>query len=308
MSIQHNRCNVLFVGGGRRVTLAKYFQERGRVFSYETDQCPIAQQCQVIPGKLWTDLSIYQHLKDTIDSYNIHLTIPLHDEAVRVLAELNRSEVSPVTTASVCFDKYYFQEWMLAYFPTWYPKHDNTSPVICKPRFGYGSRNIHIEQSVSTKAAQQYKQDGYIIQKYVSGGQEYTVDAYFNKHGKMVGAFPRTRLRVAGGEVINSCTVQDTELITITKRVGETLKLRGPICMQYIKSQSCPHPMLIEINARFGGGSTLTLHAGFDMIDLLIKEYVQHVDITDIGQEYCKFYKWQTLMLRYLSDTFTYIK
>lgn len=42
--------------------------------------------------------------------------------------------------------------------------------------------------------------------------------------------------------------------------------------MQFI-SDSSDKLWIMEVNARFGGGATLSIAAGFDMINLLEKEY-----------------------------------
>jgi len=101
---------------------------------------------------------------------------------------------------------------------------------------------------------------------------EYTVDAYFNKQGKMVDAVPRIRTRVAGGEVIESTTVIKPKLNQFTREVGEELGLIGPICAQYIVDNE-NRVYIIEINARFGGGTVLSMEAGLPIIPLLHYEY-----------------------------------
>jgi biotin carboxylase len=109
-------------------------------------------------------------------------------------------------------------------------------------------------------------------------GNEYSVDAYFNRLGELVGASPRTRIRVAGGEVIESMTVNRPDLVVATRRVGEALGLTGPACIQFIEDKDDSNkPYVMEVNGRFGGGAPLSIIAGLRIPELVIDEYVNNV-------------------------------
>lgn len=267
--------NVLLVAAGRRVTFATQLQKHNcKVFGYDlAKEVPLSDVATVIVGKKWDDLDLLDHLNETINKYKIDLLIPLDCKGVEAISKISSTlDCNVVCTnpksALYCLDKLKLQSFMVKYFPQWYPSPVLDKPCIIKPRFGYGSEGIQSDPMYSKNLSKSEE----VVVQYKLTGQEYSVDAYFNKQGRMVGASPRTRLWVSGGEVLESETVQNNELILMTKNIGEKLKLNGPTCFQYIKDEA-DNPKLTEINARFGGGSTLSIEAGLDMIQLIIEEY-----------------------------------
>jgi carbamoyl-phosphate synthase large subunit len=285
--------NVLFVGGGRRNTLARMFAARGcNVFAYEISKdVPIVEEAVVIVGESFNSLRFVEDLQYTVDTCEIDLVIPLMDQAVPLCAKLERTAAicSPYNSSLKCLDKKVFERFMLEWFPEIYPEADN-GVLIKKPRFGHGSTGVEIVNK---------RVDAESIYQSRKIGKEYTVDAYFDKNMNIVGACPRERTRVAGGEVVESRTVDMPLLERATSKVGRAIGLRGPVCMQYIIEPN-GNFYLFEINARFGGGSTLSIEAGLDMIDMIKKEYIY-------GQELCaSSYKidHNMLMKRFFKDVY----
>lgn len=285
--------NILFVGGGRRNTLAGIFKDKGcNVYSYEIDRyATISEEATIIIGEKFNSPNFVDNLKSCIDIYEIDLVIPLQDQAVPLCENIKNCVCSKLEASTTCLDKKIFERFMLENFPKFYPKID-AGKVIKKPRFGYGSNGIKI-----LDAPDHFSND-YVYQSY-KVGREYTVDAYFDKSSKIVGASPRERLRTAGGEVIESITVNMPNLVESTKQIGERLKLIGPICMQYIVEPS-GDLYLFEINCRFGGGSTLSIAAGFDMIDMLKKEYIDCLPICASSYKI----QYNMVMKRFFKDVY----
>lgn len=271
-NVSTKRINVLFVGGGRRNTLAKYFKARGfNVYAYETDlTSPIREEAVIVKGERFDSANFISHLQKCISDNKIQVVIPLMDTAIPLMSGIRQAVCSPYDAAIHCTDKTLFENFMLDNFPTLYPKAERGTKLIQKPRFGCGSKDIKILDPMPVAILPKSNQN-FIIQSY-KVGKEYTVDAYFDRDCRMVAASPRERIRVAGGEVVDSKTVQHDALYNYTKSIGEALCLRGPVCMQFIISGGKAY--LFEINARFGGGSTLSLYAGLDMIDMIKKEYI----------------------------------
>lgn len=269
---------VLFIGGGRRKELAKKFIERGfDVFSYEVDQyCPISKVANIIHGVKWKNDQIINDIEENIKKYKIDISIPLQDEAIFACSEVSNIICSFRESANICFDKIAFENFMLSdqILKQYYPflgedKHN----VIKKYRYGYGSKNIYKINKLTEE------KDGDFVYQKIIEGTEYTVDCYFDKNNKFFKGISRTRERVADGEVIDSRIKINTPLIETSKLIGEKLKLKGPICMQYIISNQDSRPYLFEINARFGGGSSFSIEAGLDMIDMIKKEYITNESI-----------------------------
>lgn len=270
MSTKH--INILFLGAGRRVSLAERFIARDyEIYSYEiSGQVPIASVATVIEGLFWEDDNILNHIANVCIENDIELVIPFQDEALLVCNKLQEKGFSCVCSgyeaSEVCFDKRKFEFFMLQNFEDMYPKEDDSFPKIVKPVFGSGSTGIHTINSAFDKV----DRNECVVQTKISG-IEYSVDAFFDTRGFFIDAVSRKRIRVDGGEVVTSLTKRCDRIIQNTKLVGEKLQLKGPACFQYMVSDK---PYLIEINARFGGGATLSLEAGFDMIDLVGKYYL----------------------------------
>ena len=54
------------------------------------------------------------------------------------------------------------------------------------------------------------------------------------------------------------------------------------MCFQYIVNTISGKVYLIEINARFGGGCIVSLDAGFDMVGMILQEYIYNKKIEPI--------------------------
>ncbi len=264
---------VLFIGGGRRTQLASYFKEWGcQIFGYELDpRVPLRDYGPVFTGKRWDDPTLKDDLAYIMKGHEIDLAVPLDCRAVGVVAWLPLPKPVVVTggrSALTCLDKRLF-EAAAERFADLYPYPAEGFPAVSKPKKGFGSNGVeYIDRYVP---GYQAKFPDNVFQKRLPG-PEFSVDAYWNRQGEFVGASPRQRLRVAGGEVLDSITVNRPDLIDAARRVGDAVKLKGPACIQFM-DDGAGRPYVIEVNARFGGGSTLSLHAGLNMVEYVLREY-----------------------------------
>src|SRR5208337_1181645 len=140
--------NVLFVGGGRRISLAERFIKHNcKIFSYETNiNSPISTIGTIIPGLKWNDPEILEHLNFSCKQNNIDLVIPLQDEAISICCQINSAKVPGSLNASqICYDKKKFEEYFINVHE--YPYFDideDIGKIIVKPIFGFGSGGIKI--------------------------------------------------------------------------------------------------------------------------------------------------------------------
>ena len=266
---------ILFIGGGNRNSLADHFIKYGaEIFAYEYDiNAPIKTVATIITGLMWADADINDDILSVCDRNNIDLVIPLQDAAVKIVARLPlNAPVSNEYVSGVCLDKKLFGDWAMDNIKYCYPAvTEVTKTVIDKPRCGFASRGIQIKPAYESGIKDMARQ------AYVDG-TEYSADAYFNKPGELIGAVVRKRLIIKGGEVTKSETIdRDTEvynkIFDIIRDVGQKMPLAGPFCFQFIEDKD-KAVFIIEINARFGGGSILSLEAGFDMVKFIVDEYI----------------------------------
>ena len=294
--------NVLFVGGGRRVSLAKRFLAKGcRLFSYEVDtNCPISEVALIIPGLRWKDPKLQNHLQDTCENYDIKLVIPLQDEAIPLCCGLMARCPASLEAARICFDKKAFENFLGGYseYPIPHPAYNGR--IIAKPRFGFNSRGISIIDCIEGYSGDR---ESTVFQRYIEG-TEYSVDCYFNQDSDLVGYVPRQRIVVQGGEVIQSTTIHRSNplyekfgefIARAFRRIGAV----GPYCIQFIENNG--NIYVIEANARFGGGVILSLEAGFDIVTLILADYIWGFKTTPKGTP---SWKESFSMTRYFSEHF----
>lgn len=259
------KSRVLFVGGGRRVSLAELFVERGAdVYAYELDaSAPVSKLADVIVGADFDDPDCRPDIEQVVKKHRITHVVPLMDEAAVVCGGMPQCVGSPAGVAELCRDKFHFANWMEEQLPDLYPSPGFLRyPKFAKPRFGRSSRQTRVLDRPATIELS----SSWVIQDYLDG-EEVSVDV-FVRGGKAVGAVARTRDRVEGGEAIESTVVEDRVLhgvyAHIACQVAEAIGIRGPANVQIRGSK------VIEVNPRFGGGSVLSVAAGLDLVGLCL--------------------------------------
>lgn len=109
-----------------------------------------------------------------------------------------------------------------------------------------------------------------VLHEEIVPGLEISLDVYVDQQGQSrVSA--RDRLRITGGEVQHTTVREPTKVeLSNALLLVESFKLRGPCNLQFIGSPS----KFLEVNPRFGGGSTASVEAGWKAWDWLIREYL----------------------------------
>lgn len=276
--------NILFLGGGRRLSLFQCFEKAcaaegvpAKLFSYELSRfVPVASIATVIEGREWDSPNFAEDLLDVVKRHNIRVVVPLMNGAATALSMISDEvqnidcwpAVSNYSVCRMCEDKRATEAWFNEHHvrtPLSYPKC-NSRDLIAKPRFGFGGRGI---ERIRLEDVKRYEERDYLIQAIVEG-LEYSVDAYVSKDGTILGSVSRRRLRIADGEVINSLTIRRESLLKEAERILKEGHFRGPVTLQAIEQDNSY--WFIDINPRFGGGVVLSIHAGADFPRLLIRE------------------------------------
>jgi len=274
--------NILFLGAGKRVSLVEGFlfaaQELGvtlNISSYEIDaNQPVATISKVIVGKSWKDPGVSDDILRVMTEEEIDILISNVDPAVSIHSELSKISPaasftsSPVAT-EICQSKILFQEFCEAKGLKIIPRAEaDVYPYFRKPEFGAASIGAQLVSNASQESESYSKE---IRQRYIEG-IEYSVDAYISRTGEILGISPRVRISTLGGEVSESMTIADDEIVERSKEVIKVIGLVGPVTIQFIRESTTADLFLMEVNPRFGGGAVLSIAAGFNFPKLLLLE------------------------------------
>ncbi len=279
------RSTVLFLGAGKLWQLMRRFQEDARTLGVELDLhaieldpfCPIAEMAQIHVGPKFSGPEAAEAVLDVARRIGADLVIPAMDNATVLLAGIRgqiaelgaHAVVSDPLLCSAMHDKLAAEEWF-ARNDDLRPMPTNSAPAIAKHRFGYASKGIYplITQREVDDFLRRPDAADYLIQEYVDG-DEFTVDAFVSRGGRVVDILSRQRLVVEAGIVLNSRTRWHDGIIATTEEILSRRGWQGPITLQY-RLDGGGAAKLIEINPRFGGGVTHSIYCGLRMPKWLI--------------------------------------
>ncbi len=143
-------------------------------------------------------------------------------------------------------------------------------PAFIKPKDGSSSIDAYRADDMESLAAFADKIGDYIIQPFIAG-REYTIDIFCDYEGNPVFITPRERLAVRAGEVLKTRITQDDVMIAEMQTLVADFKPSGQITVQLIRDDKTGDNYYIEINPRFGGGAPLSIKAGADSAEAVIK-------------------------------------
>ena len=282
---ESSHLRVLLLGAGKRLSLverlfaAAHDESIGiEVLSVENEpQVPVAALTQVVQGPAFTATEFGAFLVDLATREGIDLAVPFMDSATVALAESRdrlaavgcQAVVSSLELCRAMEDKLEADKWFRAAgLPT--PPLDGY-PLIVKRRTGYGSRDqcvVHDEAELEAFLGS-HGRGAYFSQSFVEGN-EYTVDAYVSRDGRLLGSMSRRRLHVVDGEVEVSRSVRHESILALSRQILSAPGWAGPITLQFI--DAAEGPLVLEVNPRFGGGVTHAIHCGLDMARWLVRE------------------------------------
>lgn len=150
------------------------------------------------------------------------------------------------------------------------PDYYGGFPAFIKPRDGSSSVFAYKANTAEELASYACQVPDYIIQPYIEG-TEYTVDIFCDLDGDPVFITPRIRLAVRSGEVLQTQIDQDDRIIEEMRQLVKDFRPRGQITVQLIRQKNTGDDYYIEINPRFGGGAPLSMKAGADSAEALLR-------------------------------------
>lgn len=282
---------LLFTSVGRRVELMQVFKSTAdhnnidlELIGADTSlSAPALFFCnsRVKTPKI-SDPDYIPFLVDYCNAHNVDALIPTIDTDLLILAEnkekFKRTKViiSSVESIKICRDKRqtgkFFQSvGVKCPIPVDdYKEYQQGFPAFIKPKDGSSSINAYkVFNQTELKSLSDIVPD-YIVQPFIEG-TEYTVDAFCDFEGNPILITPRIRLAVRSGEVLKTQICQDKIIISEMKRIISSFKPCGPITVQLIRDSKTGEDYFIEINPRYGGGAPLSIKAGANSSEVLLR-------------------------------------
>ena len=220
-----------------------------------------------------------------IDEHGVDVVVPTVDEELAALDALpdDVPVVAPrPEVVDVALDKYATYERLSeaghAVPRTWLASEadaipESAYPLIRKPRRGRGSRGI---EQVATPAdldralgATARPADEVLLQEFVAG-TEFTSSIVATADDRLLGIVPKEAIEKRGSTV-KGVTRSQEAVRAACQDLFETLSPRGPMNVQQIVDDD-GRPHTIEINPRFSSTACLTVKAGINELDLLIRD------------------------------------
>lgn len=244
--------------------------------------------------------------------YDIDAIISLNDLELPILSE-NRKRfedegirviVSDPSVIDICFDKYQtakFVESIGLKSPKTFINLEDAKnalrdgllnfPLVLKPRWGSGSIGIEfvsneeeldetydsllkkVKKSILATASEGSE---YILIQQKINGQEYGLDVMNDLSGNNRGVSVKKKLAMRAGETDKAETVENAEILSIGKRLGEHLKHVGNLDVDVFEEKGVYY--VLELNPRFGGGFPFSYEAGVNFPKAII-EWLKGNDI-----------------------------
>lgn len=239
-------------------------------------------------------------------THDIGLVVPLNDLELPVLARERgrfqdagvRVAVSSPEVIDTCFDKVatvrFLQGLGLAAPRTFLSvdaarraveANEVALPLIMKPRWGTASIGIELitdigdldcayallrrrlERTIISAASHADPLQAILIQERLDG-DEYGLDVVNDLDGAFAGCFARRKISMRGGETDRAVTANVPALARLGAELGRGLGHIGCLdCDVFMTSQG---PVVLEMNARFGGGYPFCHVAGADLPAALV--------------------------------------
>jgi len=310
--------NILITSVSNKVLLVEAFKNalatqspEGKVIGIDTDKYSAALYfCDdyMISPRLDRE-DFFDFIVDLCCTHKIDLIVPTRDQDVMFFSQhgsalLKKHDMTILTptlgTVEVCEDKYLFykflEEQKIPTIKSWNTISDKVRfPCVLKKMRGAGTElllKIHHREKLEEEFS---KTDNLIIQEYIEG-TEYTIDYFSDLNAVPVSIVPRIRYKVVNGESKVGITVDDPELVLLSKKLGKALGLIGHNIIQCFRTQT-NEIKILEVNPRYGGGSNLSFAAGANTPEFLLQLLVNK-PVSYSG------YKSNLTMIRYSKDIF----
>ncbi len=295
--------NVLILSASSKVLLLNSFREavaplNGKVYAADTDPASAAFYCAdkalLVPR---TDSPEFdQALVAICKALNVGLIVPTRDGELRKLSEMAsglrelgvQTLVAPVESLDIVCNTYRFQAFCEANgFPVpriFEREHpDRKFPILCRAAdrtLGHPSLRTDNDEELSAYCTLFGKPAGGLVFQEWIGDPEYSIDALLSTDGTGLQAVARRRIYSRAGESWKSRIEDIPALTDLSLKLVVALRLVGHVNVQAFYSEG-NGVRFIEVNARFGGASNLSISAGLDSPKRLLQMFAGDDDGKD---------------------------
>jgi len=284
------KANVLIsaAGGAGTIEVIRALKETGRYRVIAMDASSyafglkLADQAYLVPTA--DSPAFPSRLSEILVKEKIEFAIPLVDEEIPIFHRLAAQHAVTVLAPSPAFcamalDKFQtVQALAAAGIPvaeTWSPadRSEIVYPAVLKPRQGRGSRGVVYVESASALdralSASDAPHSVYVVQRRLLG-REFTVSVTVTRDGRTLAVVPKEVLSKRGITLVG-VTRQVNAIAILCRRIQEALRADGPFNVQLMLDASGV-ARVFEINPRFSTTIGLTMAAGVNEADLLIRD------------------------------------
>lgn len=277
--------SVLVTGAGGAAGVAvirELMTSDHRVVAADTD--PLASGSLVAPERVIVpcanDPGFARAVVDAVVELDIDAVVVTVSEEMPALAEVDLGPaavwLSPADAVRACIDKWRFfevaQRGGLPVPATVLGDHDDgagssiAGPWVVKPRFGRGSRDVHLVDDPQDLASACRRTPDPIVQTRCAGC-EFTADVLVDRDGSVAGCVPRWRLETRSGISTKGVTFDDERVLEAATQAVGVLGVQGAVNVQgFVDDRSDEPVQIVEVNPRFSGGLPLSLAAGADLV------------------------------------------
>jgi hypothetical protein len=213
-----------------------------------------------IPGIYEDPEGAIESIKSLIKGLDIDFFFPAHDQVIIESLDIPQAIVPERITAEICRSKrrtYKFFDGIIP-VPKMFSTNISSFPVFCKPDCGQGTRGTFVVKNRDELKKVRHE----LILEYLPG-EEFTIDCFTDRHGRLRYCQPRLRARINGGISVRTI-IANEPLRDMAEWINSNLSLRGQWFFQTKKNASGDH-VLMEIAPRAAGSSCLARARGVNL-------------------------------------------
>jgi carbamoyl-phosphate synthase large subunit len=169
-------------------------------------------------------------------------------------------------------------------------------PVVVKPREGYGSLHMYVTQNMSEleHAVSAISKAGWhpMLQKYISGDQEFTTGVTVDRNSKYVMSSISMRKIIKNGQTHKAFIDFFQQVRKSAEEAALKLGTHGAINIQTMIERGDTEPQIIEINPRFSASCPMRAVAGINEPDIVFRNAVlgEEIKISSHSRLFCARY------------------